>query len=84
MSILAQSESRSSARRKLEEIAVVLRAVRSVSRCCLELTIQGLLNRWVAAGLAGDPVEAAPWRCPRCETDKRSAFRRHGSYTRRL
>jgi len=29
MSILAQSESRSIARRKLEEIAVVLRAVRS-------------------------------------------------------
>ena len=84
MSILAQSESRSSARRKLEEIAVVLRAVRSVSRRCLELTIQGLLNRWVTAGLAGDPREPAPWCCPRCETDKRSAFRRNGSYTRRL
>jgi hypothetical protein len=41
MSILAQSESRGSARCKLEEIALVLRAVRSVSRRCLELTIQG-------------------------------------------
>ena len=84
MSILAQSETRGSARRKLEEIAIVLRAVRSVNRRCLELTIQGLLNRWVTAGLAGDPLEPAPWRCPRCETDKRSAFRRNGSYTRRL
>jgi transposase-like protein len=84
MSILAQSETRGSARRKLEEIALVLRAVRSVSRRCLELTIQGLLNRWVTAGLAGDPLEPAPWCCPRCETDKRSAFRRNGSYTRRL
>ena len=39
MSILAQSESRYSAQRKLKEIA-----------------IQGLLTRWVAAGLAGDPA----------------------------
>ena len=53
MSILAQSETRGSARRKLEEIAIVLRAIRAVTRHCLELTIQGLLNRWVTAGLAG-------------------------------
>lgn len=84
MSILAQSESQRRGQRKLQEIAIVLRAVRSVTRRCLELTIQGLLNRWVTAGLAGDPMEPAPWRCPRCETDKRSAFRRNGCYTRRL
>ena len=84
MSILAQSESQRRAQRKLQEIAIVLRAVRSVTRRCLELTIRGLLNRWVTAGLADDPTEAAPWRCPRCETDKRSAFRRNGCYTRRL
>ena len=47
MSIPAQSETRDSARRKLGGIAIVLRAVRLVSRQRLQLTIQGLPNRWV-------------------------------------
>lgn len=53
MSILAQSESRNSAPRKLQEIAIVLRAVRSVTRQCLELTIQGLLTCLPAGRPAG-------------------------------
>jgi len=75
MSILAQSESRSSARRKLEEIAVVLRAVRSVSRRCLELTIQGLLE------LAGLPYVGAAVLASAIGMDKvamKDMFRAHG------
>ena len=84
MFILAQSKSVNSPQRKLEEIAVVLRAARAVTRQCLEITIQGLLTRWVTAGLAGGAAQPAPWRCLRCDTDDRSAFRRNGTYTRRL
>ena len=84
MSILAQSESHNSAQRRLQEIAIVLRAVRSVTRHCLELTIQGLLTGWVTAGLAGDPMQPAPWSCARCGAQERRAFRRNGSYPRRL
>jgi hypothetical protein len=78
MSILTQSESQHRGQRKLEEIAIVLRVVRCVSRRCLELTIQGLLNRWVTAGLAGDPLEPAPslgatgYLPTDAETDKRT------------
>jgi hypothetical protein len=51
MSILTQSGSLPHPRRKLEEIGAVLRAVRAVTRQCLERSIQGLLNRWVGEGL---------------------------------
>lgn len=67
--------------RKLKEIASVLRAVRAVSRRCLELSIQGLLRRWVETGLAN---EITPWACSRCGTRERAAFRRNGSYGRHL
>jgi transposase-like protein len=69
------------AERKLKEIASVLRAVRAVSRRCLELSIQGLLRRWVETGLA---KEVTPWTCCRCGARARAAFRRNGSYRRRL
>jgi len=81
MSILAQTGSLPHPRRKLEEIRAVLRAVRAVTRQCLERSIQGLLNRWVGEGLA---QAFPPWRCSRCGNREPSAFRRNGSYRRQL
>src|SRR4030042_6055733 len=68
-------------RRKLQEIQMVLRSVRAISRRCLELSVQGLLHRWVETGLAR---EITPWACSRCGTRERAAFRRNGSYRRHL
>ena len=81
MSILAQSNSANSAQRKLEEIRAVLRAVRAVTRQCLERSIQGLLNRWVGEGLA---QASPPGHCSHCGNREPSAFRCNGSYRRRL
>ena len=69
------------ARRKLQEIQMVLRSVRAISRRCLELSIQGLLHGWVETGLARG---VTPWTCSRCGTRQPWAFRRNGSYRRRL
>ena len=81
MSILAQTGSLPQPRRKLEEIRAVLRAVRAVTRQCLEGSIQGLLNGWVGEGLA---QASPPWRCSRCGKQEPGAFRRNGSYRRQL
>jgi len=81
MSILAQTGSLPHPRRKLEEIRAVLKAVRAITRQCLERSIQGLLNRWVGEGLA---QASPPWRCSRCGNGERGAFRRNGSYRRQL
>jgi transposase-like protein len=81
MSILAQTGSLPHPRRKLEEIRAVLRAVRAVTRQCLEGSIQGLLNRWVGEGLA---QASPPWRCSRCGNQEPGTFRRNGSYRRQL
>jgi putative transposase len=70
--------------RKLQEIRTALRAVRAVTRRCLELTLQGQLRRWVDSGLAGPSNQPPPWRCSRCGAQEASAFRRNGSYSRRL
>jgi len=81
MSILAQTGCLPQPQRKLGEIRAVLRAVRAVTRQCLQGSIQGLLSRWVAEGLAqGSP----PWRCSRCGKQESGAFRRNGSYRRQL
>lgn len=81
MPILAQTGSTPQPRRKLQEIRAVLRAVRAVTRRCLEGSIQGLLNRWVGEGLT---QASPPWHCPRCGNREPDAFRRNGTYTRRL
>lgn len=81
MSIVSEIGTTAHAQRKLREIANVLRAVRAVSRRCLEMSIQGLLNGWVAEGLA---AKTPPWRCPRCGAAKQGCFRRNGSYRRQL
>lgn len=70
--------------RKLWEISAVLRAVRAVSKRCLQESIQGLLRGWVEHGLAGDAEMAAPWCCQRCGASRRGAFRRNGYYRRQL
>ena len=81
MSIVAQVRSLPHGQRKLEEIRLVLRAVRAVTRQCLERSIQGLLNRWVGEGLG---QESPPWSCSRCNAHEARSFRRNGSYRRQL
>ena len=81
MSILAQSGCLPHSRRKLDEIRAVLRAVRAVTRRCLERRIHGLLNRWVGEGLT---QASHPWSCSRCGNWEPGAFRRNGSYRRQL
>ena len=81
MSIVAEIGTVTHSRRKLQEIGSVLRAVRAVTRRCLEISIQGLLNGWVADGLA---ARTPPWRCSRCGAQERGVFRRNGSYSRQL
>ncbi len=81
MAIVAETDTVSHSRRKLKEIGSVLRAVRAVTRRCLEISIQGLLNSWVADGLA---QETPPWACSRCGAQERGTFRRNGSYKRQL
>ena len=82
MSRVAHSEV--SGARKLQEISAVLRAVRAVTRQCLERSIQGLLLSWIEQGLAGDPALSSPWTCRRCGASQRGSFRRNGSYRRQL
>ena len=82
MSRVAHSEV--SGARKLQEISAVLRAVRAVTRQCLERSIQGLLLSWIEQSLAGDPVLSSPWTCRRCGASQRGSFRRNGSYRRQL
>ena len=81
MSIVAQKTLVPHPWRKLQEIQMVMRAVRAVSRRCLELSLQGLLRRWVDTGLA---QQVTPWACSRCGAQEPSAFRRNGTYRRRL
>ena len=81
MSMVAETGSVSHGRRKLKEIGSVLRAVRAITRSCLEISIQGLLNGWVADGLA---AETPPWRCSHCGAQERGVFRRNGWYRRQL
>ena len=81
MSIVAEIGAVTHPRRKVQEIGSVLRAVRAVTRRCLESSIQGLLNGWLADGLA---QETPPWLCSRCGARECGAFRRNGSYSRQL
>ena len=81
MSIVTGNASFPHPRRRLEEISAVFRAVRAISRHCLEISIQGLLQRWIETGLDKEPT---PWRCPRCGTQEPKAFRRNGFYPRQL
>lgn len=78
------THSEPSGSRKLQQISAVLRAVRAVTRRCLQESIQGLMGAWVQHGLAGDAAMQAPWRCPRCGASQRGSFRRNGSYSRQL
>ena len=73
MSIVAQKTLVPHPWHKLREIQMVVRAVRAVSRRCLELSLQGLLRRWVDTGLA---QQVTPWACSRCGAQEPSAFRR--------
>ena len=70
--------------RKLQEMSAVLRAVRAVTRRCLQESIQGLMRGWVQRGLAVGAGLEAPWRCRRCGASQRGAFLRNGSYRRQL
>lgn len=82
MSRVAQCEPSGS--RKLQDVSAVLRAVRAVTRRCLQESIQGLMRAWVERGLAGGGKLESPWRCPRCEASQPDSFRRNGSYRRQL
>ena len=82
MTRVAQSEP--TGLRRLQEISAVLRAVRAVTRRCLQESIQGLMRAWVQSGLAGGAELEAPWRCRRCGASQRGGFRRNGSYNRQL
>lgn len=76
MSILAPSPSE-----KLQAIYAVLRAVRSATRRCLEVSLQGLLDAYVSGGLLQD---VPPWECNRCGSRDQASFRRNGVYRRKL
>lgn len=69
------------AEEKLGAISEVLRAVRSASRRCLELSLQGMLDAHLTRGLM---LEVTPWSCSHCETRNPAMFRRNGVYKRKL
>ncbi len=76
MSILAPTPAQ-----KLQAIRWVLRAIRAASRRCMEVSVQGLLDGFVLAGLRQG---LTPWSCSHCETREPAAFRRNGVYRRKL
>lgn len=72
------------AEQSLFEIASVLRAARSSSRQCLQLTIQGLIDSWLERGLRAEPEARAAWSCRVCSAGSSKSFRRNGYYRRSL